>query len=199
MIAGFGRLQNAENELVPDLLERAGVDWIVECAPASSPSPAIRVPRHRMLLGEEEWVWPCRVPADLLPFADEALPAILLRHLFWLESGQRLLDESVRCLKPGGLLMSISANPWHRGSWQELGRDALHLPAWPGFLMQHARHHMQLQFPARAQWRGFIPGVSALLVVVARKPPRATTVKRMKLRRAVGTPSGAIPTSCRAA
>lgn len=199
MIAGFAGLQNAENELVPGLIDGAGVDWLVECAPASSPSPAIRVPRHRMLLGNDEWVWPCRLGAGFLPFADEALPAIVLRHLFWLPSGKSLLDEAIRCLKPGGLLVSISANPWHRHSWREIGRDALQLPAWPRFLMQHARHQLLVQYPARQQWRGFIPGVVPLLVIVARKPPRAAPVRRLRLQRTVGSGPRAVPTSCRAA
>lgn len=199
MIAGFARLQNAENALVPQLIADAGVDWMVECAPAASPSPAIRVPRHRMLQDSTEWVWPCRLPAGLLPFANEALPAILLRHLFWLESGNDLLAESIRCLMPGGLLVSISANPWHRLSWQEVGRDAFQLPAWPRFLMQHARHQLLLQYPTRQLWRGFVPGVAPLLVIVARKPPRAAPVRRLKLRQPVGSPSRALPTSCRAA
>jgi len=201
MIAGFARLQNAENAMVPKLIADAGVDWIVECAPAASPSSAIRVPRHRMLRDSTEWVWPCRLPADLLPFANEALPAVLLRHLFWLGAGSELIEESVRCLKPGGLLVSISANPWHHYSWRELGRDAFRLPAWPRFLMQHARHQLLLQYPARQQWRGFIPGVVPLLIVVARKPPRAASVRPLKLRQPVGSssPSRAMPTSCRAA
>ncbi len=199
MIAGFARLQNAENAIVPRLIADAGVDWLVECSPAASPSPAIRVPRHRMLQDAGEWVWPCRLPADLLPFASDSLPGIVLRHLFWLDSGTSLLAESIRCLKPGGLLMSISANPWHRCSWQELGRNTLQLPAWPRFLMQHARHQLLLQYPARQQWRGFIPGVAPLLLVVARKPPRAAPVERLRMRRAVRAHGRALPTSCRAA
>lgn len=199
MIAGFARLQNAENELVPRLISDAGVDWLVECAPAASPSPAIRTPRHRMLQDAGEWIWPCRLPAALLPFASDSLPAIMLRHLFWLESANSLLAETIRCLKPGGLLVSISANPWHRCSWQELGRGTFQLPAWPRFLMQHARHQLLLQYPARQHWRGFIPGVAPLLVVVARKPPRAAPVSRRRMRRAVGSPGRAVPTSCRAA
>lgn len=199
MIAGFARLQRAENEVVPRLIRDAGVDWMVECAPTASPSPVIDAPRHRMLLDASEWVWPCRAPAGMLPFGDEALPAILLRHLFWLQSGPALLEESVRCLKPGGLLVSISANPWHRFSWQELGREAFRLPAWPRFLMQHARHQLLLQYPARQQWQGFVPGVTPLLVVVARKPPRAASVQKLRLQRATGGGPRAVPTSCRAA
>jgi len=196
MSAGFARLQNAENELVPAVLAGAGVDWVLECAPAAGPSPQPSVPRHRMLLAGDHWIWPCRLPARLLPFADDSLPAIMIRHLFWLPQGPALLEESIRCLKPGGLLVSISANPWHRGSWQELGRDALHLPAWPRFLMQHARHRLLLQVPRRERLRGL---VAPLLLIVARKPPRAAPVTRLRF------PAGARPlarplvSNCRAA
>lgn len=196
MSAGFARLQNAENALVPEVLAGAGVDWVLECAPAAGPSPRHGVPRHRMLLAGAEWIWPCRLPADHLPFADETLPAVMIRHLFWLPQGPALLEESIRCLKPGGLLLSVSANPWHRGSWRELGRDALHLPAWPRFLMQHSRHRLQLQIPARERWRGF---VSPLLLIVARKPPRAAPVTRLRYPARVQPMTGALTSSCRAA
>lgn len=199
MIAGFARLQNVENAVVPDIVRSAGVDWIAEFAPAASPSSAAGAPRHRMLLDDAEWVWPCRLPAQLLPFADDSLPAILLRHLFWLDSAEAVLDEAVRCLKPGGLLVSVSANPWHRRSWQELGRRALKLPAWPWFLMQHGRHDLHLQVPARARMQGMIPGIAPLLVVAGRKPPRAARIRKMEFRRVVDGPGRAVPTSCRAA
>jgi SAM-dependent methyltransferase len=199
MIAGFARMQHLENELVPDLLRSAGVDWLVELAPAASPSPGSHAPRHRMLLDDSGWVWPCRLPANLLPFADETLPAVLMRHLFWIESGSSLLSEAVRCLKPGGLLVSVSANPFYRGSWQELGRDALQLPAWPRFLMQHGRCDLQLEVPPRPGWRGMIPAVAPLLVLAGRKPPRGDRVQPVRFRRLVGAPARPLATSCRAA
>jgi SAM-dependent methyltransferase len=199
MIAGFARMQHLENELVPDLLRSAGVDWLVELAPAASPSPGAHVPRHRMLLDDGGWVWPCRLPGGLLPFGDEALPAVLMRHLFWLDCGPDLLRETVRCLKPGGLLVSVSANPFHRGSWEELGRGALQLPAWPRFLMQHGRYDLQLEVPPRTGWRGMIPGVAPLLVLAGRKPPRGNRVRPMRFRRLVDASARPLPTSCRAA
>jgi len=199
MIAGFAHLQTVENALVPALIDAAGVDWLVEFAPASSPSPSLRVPRHRMLADADGWVWPCRLPAGLLPFRDESLPAVLIRHLFWLEAGPELLAECVRCLKPGGLIVSVSANPWHRGSWAELGRRALQLPAWPRFLVQHGRYDLLLEVPAGARLRGMLPGVLPLLVVAGRKPPRGARVRRPDFRRAVRPAPRAVPTTCRAA
>ncbi len=199
MIAGFAQLQTVENALVPDLVHAAGVDWLVELAPASSPSPALRAPRHRMLTDRDGWVWPCRLPSNLLPFQDESLPAILVRHLFWLDFAPALLAECIRCLKPGGLLVSVSANPWHRGSWTELGRHALQLPAWPRFLMQHGRYDLLLEVPARARLSGMVPGISPLLVVAGRKPPRGTRVRRLEFGRVVRPGPRVLPTTCRAA
>lgn len=199
MVAGFARLQQMENGIVPALLHGAGVDWVLECAPASSPSPALDVPRHRMLMGGHDWIWPCRAACDGLPFGSETLPAILIRHLFWHDFGPALLADAVRCLKPGGLLVSVSANPWHVQSWRELGRDAMHLPAWPRLLMQHARHRLLFLAPRGQRWRGFVPGIHPLLVVVARKPPRTAPVRRLRLARDVAPNSRAVPTSCRAA
>lgn len=185
--------------MVPARVQGAGVDWILECAPASSPSPALGVPRHRLLMGSDGWIWPCRSPNDRLPFAGDALPAILIRHLFLYPYGPSLLAEAVRCLKPGGLLVSVSANPWHLRSWREVGREALHLPAWPRLLMQHARYRLEFLAPNRRSWRGLVSGISPLLVVVARKPPRAATVRRLRLVRNVASNPRAVPTSCRAA
>lgn len=199
MIAGFARLQPVENRMVPALVDGAGIDWLVELAPASSPSPSLSAPRHRMLADHQGWVWPCRLPAGLLPFQDESLPALLVRHLFWLPSAADLLAECMRCLKPGGLLISVSANPWHRGSWSELGTRALHLPAWPLFLYQHGRYDLLLEVPAKDRLRGLVPGVSPVLVVAGRKPPRGAPVRRLEFRNVVRPTARAIPTSCRAA
>ncbi|MDT8439482.1 MAG: hypothetical protein RQ729_10785 [Wenzhouxiangellaceae bacterium] len=199
MSAGFVRLQNAENAMLGPLLAGAGVDWVLELAPLSGGAPALGVPRHRMLMDENGWAWPCRAPAAALPFADEQLPAIVLRHLFWRAFGPELLADAVRCLKPGGLLVSVSANPWHRKSWQELGRRALHLPAWPRLLMQHARHSLLLQVPATAHWQGIVPGVAPLLLVVARKPPRGPRVRALRFPARAQTMTHSVPTSCRAA
>jgi SAM-dependent methyltransferase len=183
--AGFAELQAAENALVPQVLSEAGVDWVLECAPAAGVSPLIRVPRHRILRSGSEWVWPCRVPADRLPFADESLPALLIRHLFWLDEGESLLIDALRCLQPGGLLVSVSANPWHRASWRELGRDALRLPAWPRFLMQHARQPLQLAVPGSGWLRAI--------------EPLAASVTRLRFENRSRLVPSALTTSCRAA
>lgn len=203
MTAGFASLQQAENAVVPGVLRSAGVDWLVELAPAASPSPAIDVPRHRMLLDDNGWIWPFRASGESLPFGDEQLPALLLRHLFWDDDAEPRFAEAMRVLKPGGLVVSVSANPWHRASWKELGREALKLPAWPRLLVRHARHDLQLQIPRRQYLASVLPGLSPLLLVVGRKPPRAATVRRLDFGRrfgaagsAVGTAAG---TNCRAA
>ncbi|NKI33675.1 class I SAM-dependent methyltransferase [Wenzhouxiangella sp. XN79A] len=200
MSVGFASLQHAENAVIPELLRGAGVDWLVEFAPASSPSPAIDVPRHRVLHDSSGWIWPFRADGHTLPFADESLPAVLVRHLFWDDLALERFAEALRVLAPGGLIVSVTANPWHRGSWRELGRDTFRLPAWPRFLYLHARHDLLLQIPTRRYWTSVLPGLSPLLLVVGRKPPRAATVRRLDLRRGFASAARAAPTTtCRAA
>ncbi len=200
MLAGFASLQTAENRLLPGLIADAGASWLLEMAPATSPSPALGVPRHRMLLGSEGWIYPCRAPVDELPFADESLPGLLLRHL--IQPGidaEALTMESLRCLKAGGLLISVSANPWHPAAWRELGGRSLRLPAWPRLLMMYARHGLELSIPRRQQWSGLVPGITPVLVVVARKAPRPAKVEPLRLRRGVIRSTGVTVTQCRAA
>lgn len=199
MTAGFARLQRAENALLPELLAGVGIDWLVEMAPVTSPSPALTVPRHRVLLDSGGWCYPFRAPVGQLPFEDEALPAVLVRHLFQPGVGAGLLDEVLRCLAAGGVLVSVSANPWHPQCWRELGSGALHLPAWPKLLFRHARHPLKLQIPRRQQWRGLMPGLSPVLVVVARKPPRPTRVEKLKFRQPAGRGQVAGVSQCEAA
>jgi SAM-dependent methyltransferase len=200
MTAGFASLQQAENAVIPELLKGVGVDWLVELAPATSPSPAIEVPRHRLLHDANGWIWPFRGEGSCLPFADESLPAVLVRHLFWDADAEARFEEVLRVLAPGGLIVSVTANPWHRNSWRELGRDSLRLPVWPRFLFIHARHDLILQIPRRQYWTGVIPGLSPLLLVVGRKPPRAATIRRLEARRSFMPMAEPVASSsCRAA
>lgn len=180
MPAGFAYLQPAENAVIPVLLKGAGVEWLLELAPVGSPSPAIDIARHRMLLAGDQWCFPVQAPAVQMPFADESLPAVLLRHLFQPGVPANLLEEVLRCLAPGGLLVTVSANPWHQASWRELGPRTLYLPAWPRLLLRHARHDLQLQIPRRRHWGGLLPGLSPILVVVARKPPRPARIRQLR-------------------
>lgn len=198
MPAGFARLQSAENVLIPALVADAGIARLVELAPLASPSPAVRVPRERVLFHEGQWRYPFRAEALSLPFADGALPAILLRHLFQPGIPSGLLEEVLRCLKPGGLLISVSANPWHPAAWRELGPAALRLPAWPRLLLGHARHDLQLHIP-RPHWRGLLPGLAPVLVVAGRKPPRPIDVRPVRFARRMPDAGTAVPSQCRAA
>ncbi|GAB4171103.1 MAG: hypothetical protein Kow0020_05630 [Wenzhouxiangellaceae bacterium] len=169
MVAGIAGLQAVENRLLPPLLMHSGVAWLLECAPVSAVSPAISLPRHRLLFEDDLWVWPFRAQFDRLPLATAALPALLIRHLFWTGSRFEMLDELVRVLKPGGLLVSVSLNPWHRAAWR-IARDRRgRLPAWPVFLWLHRRLGLMV-LPGLPAWRQCI---SPLLVIVARKPPQA--------------------------
>lgn len=199
MTAGFATLQRAENALIPALIDAAGVDWILELAPAASPSPALNVPRHRVLISDDQWIWPFQAETGELPLADESVPALLMRHVFWQADSADVFEDALRCLRPGGLLVSVSANPWHRGSWNELGWRALRLPAWPQFVVQHARHSLMLQVPSREHWRSVVPGLSPVLLIAARKPPRAAAIRRLEPRRRFAASAGTAPSTCRAA
>lgn len=180
MLAGFASLQPAENAVLPSCLADAGVDWLVEMAPALSPSPSIGVPRHRLLLGPDGWIYPFRAPGCELPLADDSVPALMLRHLFQPGVPNGLFDEALRCLMPGGLLVTVTANPWHPAAWRELGRGALRLPPWPWLQLAHIRRHLRVEKPVRRARSRFISGPGPMLVIVARKPPRPAVVRRLK-------------------
>ncbi|MDX1625638.1 MAG: hypothetical protein R3323_03910 [Wenzhouxiangellaceae bacterium] len=199
MVSRLADLQNIENSTIPSIIETAGVDWVLELAPIESPSPASAVPRYRALADGSDWTWPFRAPLDSLPFADESLPAILVRHLFDGNRGRAVLDESLRCLAPGGALISVSANPWHRRTWKAMGRAAWRLPSWPAFLIEHARRDLRLDVPARQQWSGWLPGVSPLLVLFARKPPRGSRIERIDFGRQRVPVRPMAASNCRAA
>lgn len=199
MLAGFAGLQSVENTLIPDLIASAGVDWLVEMAPLTSPSPALTIDRHRVLLDQSGWVWPFHALTAQLPFSDETLPAVLLRHVFQRSVDARVFDEVLRCIRPGGLLVTVSANPWHRAAWKELGGSALYLPAWPQLLLRHGQHDLDIQLAGHQSWRGLVPGLSPILIVVARKPPRANPVRRLQFAYPQAANSAAPATHCRAA
>ncbi len=198
-LEGFAALQTAENALIPELLESAGVDWLVEMAPLTSPSPALDIIRHRMMMDTAGWVWPFQSSADELPFRNDEFPAILIRHLFQPSIPSSVFDEALRCLMPGGLLISVSANPWHRAAWKAIGRSALQLPAWPQLVYRCNQHDLEVQLAGHQSWRGLIPGLSPILVLVARKPPRSASVSKLKFSDFRGHAGLAQASHCRAA
>lgn len=73
-------------------------------------------------------------PREPLPFVDEAFDLILLRHaLEALPCAPDLLDEAVRCLVPGGLLVVSGVHPlsgwWPWWRWRTRGASGhLHAP-----------------------------------------------------------------------
>lgn len=178
----FAELQPFENSVLPACLQAAGVEWLLELAPVTSPAPAITVPRHRMLLGENGWCWPMEAPADALPFEDESLPACLLRHLIQPDVPDELFPEVLRCLRPGGLLVVVNPNPWHWRAWQGLGGAALWLPSWPVLQMMALSRGLMLQHAGPGSWRAWVPCARPLLVLAVRKPPSGRVVRPMKLR-----------------
>lgn len=199
MIAGFSSLQTAENRLVPMALGDQRPEWLLELAPVSAPSPGLDVDRVRLLFDDQGLTWPLRAHLDEWPLDDDSVPAVLVRHAWQPGVAADPLPELLRVLKPGGLLISVSANPWHRKAWQELGKGTFMLPSWPQFQLLHARHSLQLSVPARELWRGLVPGLSPALVLVSRKPARPARVTPIKSRQPTLAGASATASLCRAA
>ncbi len=195
----FVALQSAENRLVGALAPEMQADWLLEIAPVTSPSPSVGLRRARVLFNVAGCCWPFRGALDALPLDSESVPALLLRHAWQPGASADPLEEALRVLRPGGWLISVSANPWHPAAWRELGRGALWLPSWPHFQLLHARRQLELAVPGRAFWRGLVPGLSPALVLLARKPKRPARVLPMKFSRPrfAGAPTAVA--QCRAA
>lgn len=181
--------------LLPDL----NAQWLLELSPATSPSPEVPLDRSRLLFDAEGCCWPFRSRLDAWPLDSESVPAVLLRHAWQPGLAADPLDESLRVLRPGGLLLSMTANPWHPAAWRELGRQTMWLPSWPQFQLLHARRHLELNVPASAFWRGLVPGLSPVLLLVARKPTRAAPVSRLRVARPRLVTGSAVASQCRAA
>jgi SAM-dependent methyltransferase len=199
MPAGFARLQQREAPLVAAGLAGIHARWLLEVAPTASASPELPVERCRLLVDATACRWPFRAPLDCWPLEDRSVPVILLRHVWQPAIEVDPLDEALRVLKPGGVLISVTANPWHHLAWRELGRDALRLPSWPHFQILHARHGFSLATPMTSQVRGFVPGLSAALVLVARKPAEPARIEPLRFARPQASPGAAAVTHCRAA
>lgn len=178
----FAEFLPHENGILPDYIRAAGVSWLLELAPVTSPAPAIDVPRHRLLLGEEGWCWPVEAPVDALPFENGSLPACLLRHLLQPGVPAGVVPEVLRCLRPGGLLLVVNPNPWHWRVWRGMGHSALWLPSWPALQMTALRHGLARQSGGAADRRAWVPGMRPLLVLAARKPAGGRVVRPMKFR-----------------
>lgn len=199
MPAGFGRLQSAEGALIAAALDGAHAPWLLEVAPTASASPEVGVPRCRVLVDGQECRWPFRAALDEWPLEAESVPAVLLRHIWQPAVKIDPVPEILRILRPGGWLISVSANPWHRHAWSELGRQALALPSWPHFQLLHARRGLQLAVPARNQVRGFVPGLTPALVLIARKPAEPARIEPVRFATPGSVPGRPAVTTCRAA
>lgn len=199
MLAGFTRLQARESVLVAAGLNGVSAPWLLEIAPTASASPEVAMDRCRVLIDANSSRWPFRAPLDAWPLEDRSVPVIVLRHVWQPGIGADLLDEALRVLKPRGVLVSVTANPWHHLAWRELGREALRLPSWPHFQILHARRGFSLATPMASQVSGFVPGLSAVLVLVARKPAEPARIEPLRYAQPRVAPSGAVATQCRAA
>ncbi|MGY6554722.1 MAG: hypothetical protein ACXIUM_09385 [Wenzhouxiangella sp.] len=195
----FAALQSVESRLVPAALQGPCPEWVLEVAPATSPSPRLDVPRSRILLNAEGCCWPFSARLDQLPLDSESVPSILLRHVWQPALRIDPLIEALRVLKPGGLLISVSANPWHPQAWKELGSAAMWLPSWSQFQLLHSRHALQQQLQTQHLWRGLVPGLTPVLMVAARKPQRPAKIRQLEFARPAVLRPGAAVAQCRAA
>jgi SAM-dependent methyltransferase len=198
-IAGFTSLQSAENRLVPAALGDRHPEWLLELSPLMGTSPGLPVERVRMVFNSEGICFPLRARLDEWPLDDESVPAMLVRHIW--QPGVKVdpMDEILRVLKPGGTLISVSANPWHHLAWRELGRGCLRLPSWPHLQLLHARYPLQLSVPTASQWKGLVPGLTPVLVLVARKPERPARVRPLRFKQPKIAGVTVPATQCRAA
>lgn len=199
MPAGFGRLQTREGPLIETGLVGLRAPWLLEMAPTASASPELDIERCRILVDGRQCRWPFLAGLEELPLEDDSVPAVLLRHVWQPAVECDPVDEVVRVLKPGGVLISVSANPWHRLAWSELGRAALRLPSWPHFQLLHARRGLELAVPAASQVRGFVPGLAPVLVLIARKPAEPARIEPLRFRQPRGVPGSPAVTHYRAA
>lgn len=201
MPAGFSGLQALETRFVEAGFEQSRSNWILEVAPTASASPQIALRRTRVLIDADFCCWPFRAELDCWPLDDDSVPGILLRHVWQPIIRSDLLGEATRVLKPGGVMVSVSANPWHRLAWRELGRSALRLPSWPQFQWMHARCDLQLSISASLQVRSLVPGLVPVLVVVARKPAEPARIEPLRFRQPRAQVAGGspVPSQCRAA
>ncbi len=195
----FVALQSAETRLINAMVGEQKAEWVLEIAPVTSPSPDIVGPRCRVLFNAAGFCWPFRAPFKALPLDTESVPALIVRHAWQPHRPCDLLDEAIRVLRPGGWLVSVSANPWHPAAWRELGREALWLPSWPQFQMLHARRALSLSTPGRNFWQGLVPGLTPILALRARKPSRPARIRPMPLRRPRFAAAPVAATQCRAA
>jgi SAM-dependent methyltransferase len=198
-LAGFNQLQTLENRLVAPLVGDAQPNWVLELAPVSSSSPALDCPRERILVNSSGACWPFAARLDALPLDSESVPLVLVRHLWQPGLAADPLSDVMRLLKPGGLLISVTANPWHRTAWQTLGKDALWLPSWPRWQWMHATRPMELLTSEAMRWKALVPGLSPVLVLVARKPRRPAQVRQIRFGRQRVPAAAAAVSHCRAA
>lgn len=194
MLSGFSGLQVQETRVASPAVAEAGIDWLLELAPLNSPSPALSVPRLRLLLDERGWRWPVCAEVCPLPFADDSLPAVMMRYLVRPGVDATLLDEVHRCLVPGGALVLVAANPFHPRCWREAGREVLRLPGrWR--LVMRLR---QLGFEPAAATP--VVGLSPVWVMCVRKAGGAGRVQRVRFEhRRSPVRSLAAGSTCRAA
>jgi len=190
-------LEELENRLLEPLLQRRRADWLLEIAPSdlasARPGPAAR----RLEVRDGCIVRPFQARLDELPLDSDSVPVILLRHLW--RPGDKIdpLVDVVRVLRPGGLLLSVSLDPWHLRAWRCHRLNTVCLPGRWRLRRQHRRHGLNVEDALASSGSRWL--AAPVLVLVARKHVSAGRVLRLRFggRRIARSP--ALPTQCRAA
>lgn len=204
-LVDFSSLQPVESALlagmsaITDALAR--VDWLVECAPVTSPSPQLSSPvqRERVLFSQHRFIWPFVSAFDALPVDTDSVPLVVIRHAWQPGLAGFALAEWVRVLKPGGTLIALSANPWHPKVWPLVKRQTLKLPSWPHFLWANSHPEMKLSLNPFCRADRRWPRLSPVLVVVGQKRSPVAPIRPMTRRSLSVKQAPAMLTQCRAA
>ena len=204
-LINFSSLQPVESALLanmPAISEAlARVDGLVECAPVTSPSPKLSdsIKRERVLFTRDKVVWPFEAAMDALPINSDSVPAVMIRHAWQPGMASFSMTEWVRVLKPGGIWVALSANPWHPAVWSLLGRQTWRLPSWPHFLWGNSHPDLKWDLnPFRIGQRRW-PTLSPVLAVVGRKRNRVAPLPSTRTRSIAVEQAPAMLTQCRAA
>lgn len=208
-----GLLADEMAALMPALQRCAGTrGLLVSAAPGDQP-PALPLLGHwtGLRLADGRFDGDVRASApEPLPFSDDAFDLVLLRHV--LETAPQpaaLLHEAVRCLAPGGVLVSTGLHPlgawspwWH---WRMRHRDGhLNSPMQLAHWLRRADLQVEQSLRVGRTWPGSAPALVADVqpfgggyLLVARKRRAMSLPVRLRARSVAAHPRPALAPEAR--
>lgn len=181
--------------LLPELQRCAGEHGLLLCAAAQDQSPALPLLGHwvRLQLSDMRWQGDLGARSDEpLPFVDDAFDLLLLRHAIEGAPMPRdLLEEAIRVLAPGGMLVVSGVHPLSAWApwfyWRSRGCGlSLALPARLRRWLQRSGLQVEQVQRLGRPWPGVsdrVYGRHALgggYVLIARKPRRLALPLRLR-------------------